>query len=248
MSSRPIEGFRQPFKYRGLIAGAVVLFLWAVLVASAWFFYEWKTAPLGLSLGVITILAVGFTGLFITAHEAMHGLVAPGNPRINAWFGRLAMFLFAGFDYDSFVPKHHEHHDHTATSRDPDFHDGARPHFWSWYLTFMLRHISWRPFALYTVAGSAAWIVDGPFLGFVLSWPLPAVLSSLQLFYFGTYLPHREPKDGYNQLRSRSNDYPEWLSLLTCFHFGYHYEHHLMPGVPWWRLPAARRALRQGVD
>ena len=31
------------------------------------------------------------------------------------------------------------------------------------------------------------------------------------------------------------------LSLLTCYHFGgYHHEHHLHPGVPWWRLPGTR--------
>ena len=37
-----------------------------------------------------------------------------------------------------------------------------------------------------------------------------------------------------------------WLaSLLTCFHFGMHHEHHLSPNTPWWRLPEARReALR----
>ncbi|MFA9473554.1 MAG: fatty acid desaturase [Filomicrobium sp.] len=29
------------------------------------------------------------------------------------------------------------------------------------------------------------------------------------------------------------------MSLLTCFHFGYHHEHHLQPDVPWWRLPDA---------
>ena len=26
--------------------------------------------------------------------------------------------------------------------------------------------------------------------------------------------------------RARSNDMPTWLSLITCFHFGYHHEHH----------------------
>jgi beta-carotene ketolase (CrtW type) len=31
------------------------------------------------------------------------------------------------------------------------------------------------------------------------------------------------------------------VSLLTCFHFGYHHEHHDTPWVPWWKLPAQRR-------
>ncbi|HYD98464.1 MAG TPA: fatty acid desaturase, partial [Alphaproteobacteria bacterium] len=30
------------------------------------------------------------------------------------------------------------------------------------------------------------------------------------------------------------------VSLLTCYHFGHHHEHHLRPDVPWWRLPSLR--------
>jgi len=37
-----------------------------------------------------------------------------------------------------------------------------------------------------------------------------------------------------------SSNFPPWLSLLTCYHFGYHREHHEAPGVPWWRLPELR--------
>jgi hypothetical protein len=39
---------------------------------------------------------------------------------------------------------------------------------------------------------------------------------------------------------ARSSSMPIWLSLLTCYHFGYHWEHHEYPYVPWcacgWRL------------
>jgi beta-carotene/zeaxanthin 4-ketolase len=79
----------------------------------------------------------------------------------------------------------------------------------------------------------------------IIFWILPAILSSLQLFVFGTYLPHRPGPAGFDDRHNaRSNDYPAWLSLLTCFHFGYHHEHHLRPGEPWWRLPAVRRSRR----
>ena len=73
-------------------------------------------------------------------------------------------------------------------------------------------------------------------------WGLPALLSAAQLFYFGTYLPHRQEalpfRDAHN---ARSSGYSWPVSLLTCYHFGYHHEHHLHPGVPWWRLPATVR-------
>ena len=68
-------------------------------------------------------------------------------------------------------------------------------------------------------------------------WIAPQVLSS-PLFYFGTYLPHRGQFE-VNTFPARSNDYPHWLSMLTCFHFGYHAEHHQYPYVPWY-LPTIR--------
>jgi beta-carotene ketolase (CrtW type) len=74
----------------------------------------------------------------------------------------------------------------------------------------------------------------------LLFWVLPILLSSLQLFFFGTYLPHRQPSAGYtNRHHARSNYFPEWLSFLTCYHFGYHWEHHEYPDLPWFELPRA---------
>ena len=78
-------------------------------------------------------------------------------------------------------------------------------------------------------------------------WIVPQVLSSVQLFYFGTYLPHRptSPYQGEGLHKARSNSYPTWLSLITCYHFGYHFEHHYAPFVPWWSLPRFRCHLKE---
>ena len=71
---------------------------------------------------------------------------------------------------------------------------------------------------------------------------LPPVLAALQLFTFGTWLPHRLPAHGHtNRHHAASSDLPSWLSFLTCYHFGYHLTHHAFPWVAWWRLPEARR-------
>jgi beta-carotene ketolase (CrtW type) len=87
-------------------------------------------------------------------------------------------------------------------------------------------------------------IVRVPFLNMILFWAIPSLGSTFQLFHFGTYLPHREPPGGYtNKHHARSNDYPFVVSLLTCYHFGYHLEHHMYPYVQWWRLPSVRRRL-----
>lgn len=59
---------------------------------------------------------------------------------------------------------------------------------------------------------------------------VPSILFSLQLVYFGTYLPHRADVQPFAaRYRARSNDLLLLASLLTCFHFGYHHEHHRKP-------------------
>jgi beta-carotene/zeaxanthin 4-ketolase len=71
-----------------------------------------------------------------------------------------------------------------------------------------------------------------------LFWAFPLILSSLQLFYFGTFLPHRQPLEGYNNFhRANSTQLPIFLSFLSCYHFGFHQEHHEFPYIPWWQLP-----------
>lgn len=36
---------------------------------------------------------------------------------------------------------------------------------------------------------------------------------------------------------------PTWFSLITCYHFNLHTEHHLFPTVPWHRAPALKRLM-----
>jgi beta-carotene ketolase (CrtW type) len=61
------------------------------------------------------------------------------------------------------------------------------------------------------------------------------------LFYFGTYIPHKPPADNLDEVmnweKSKSSTKTTRLeSLLTCFHFDCHLEHHAMPQVPWFEL------------
>ena len=70
----------------------------------------------------------------------------------------------------------------------------------------------------------------------------------IQLFYFGTYLPHRASLIPFaDQRRAHNSRFGYWPSLLTCFHFGHHRTHHQPPYVPWWGLPAVNRAVDQAA-
>jgi beta-carotene ketolase (CrtW type) len=85
-------------------------------------------------------------------------------------------------------------------------------------------------------------------LNVLLFCTLPLLLSSLQLFVFGTYLPHRGQRLPQRRPHADSLELAPWLSLLACFHFGYHREHHDAPTLAWFELPAQRRRARSRLS
>jgi beta-carotene/zeaxanthin 4-ketolase len=173
-----------------------------------------------------------YTGVFITAHDAMHGLVSP-NRRLNAWIGRLCCGLFAYNFYGNLNRKHHLHHRFVATDQDPDYHHSG--HFWRWYLSFALQYVNIWQILLMAITYNVLkiWL---DYQKLIVFWMLPSVISTFQLFYFGTYLPHRGEHAPDNAHKSRSQPQNHLWAFLTCYFFGYHYEHHHSPGTPWWRL------------
>ncbi|TAE27028.1 MAG: beta-carotene ketolase [Candidatus Kapaibacterium sp.] len=189
-----------------------------------------------------------FTGLFITAHDAMHGAVCRHYRGLNAAIGIAAVQLYALFSYEKLWHKHWEHHRHVATpNADPDYHDGEHKGFFAWYRHFLMNYIAWKQLVGMALVFN---IMQHGFhisvANILLFWVVPALASTVQLFYFGTYLPHREPEGGYtNRHRSLSSSFGTLLSFFTCYHFGYHIEHHEFPAVPWWKLPAAHRSYKQ---
>lgn len=188
-----------------------------------------------------------YTGLFITAHDAMHGSVCYQFPKINHFIGALAVSLYGFFPYRELLKKHCLHHRYPASDRDPDFHDGKHTHPVLWYFYFLSRYWSWKQLIGMTIVHQMFNLVlHIPQTNLILFWILPSILSSIQLFYFGTFLTHREPVEGFKNLhRTQTNPLPTFWSLITCYHFGYHEEHHQYPQVSWWQLPLVHRAFDQ---
>ena len=187
-------------------------------------------------------------GMFIVAHDAMHGSLAPGRHRTNAAVGALLLFVYAGFGWRKLRDAHFAHHRHVGTEDDPDFH-AADPHrFWPWYGEFLKRYFGWPSMVyVWTVVLLYFLVLGVAPLNILLLYGLPAIASSMQLFFFGTFRPHRHLVQPFaDRHRARSNDYGTVASLLSCFHFGYHHEHHLSPDLPWWRLPQRHAAQRLG--
>ncbi len=178
-------------------------------------------------------------GLFIVAHDAMHGSLAPGKPGLNSKIGAVVLFLYAGFGWKKMRDAHFKHHSHVGTDVDPDFNADNPRDFLPWYGTFLKRYFGWQSMAfVWTVVLVYFFVFDVPPQNIALLYGFPAIASSLQLFYFGTYRPHRHEDAPFpDQHNARTNDYGTLASLFSCFHFGYHHEHHLSPGTPWWALP-----------
>ncbi|KAA3606532.1 MAG: beta-carotene ketolase [Calditrichaeota bacterium] len=183
-----------------------------------------------------------YTGIFITAHDSMHRTVFPKNLKINNLIGSISLTFYALFSFKSLREKHWEHHRNPVSGNDPDFHDGKNDSFFTWYWKFFTTYISWKQIlGMAIIFNIFEHLIKIDFWNLILFWILPSILSTFQLFYFGTFLPHRKLvkpfKDSHN---ARSNDYSTLWSFLTCYHFGYHWEHHEFPNIPWWHLPKMR--------
>jgi beta-carotene ketolase (CrtW type) len=223
---------KEPGTNKGLWIAGLIISLWSlVLVFNLNYSVDYASPWTYILMLVQTHL---YTGLFITAHDAMHGTVVPHNQRLNHIIGRFCALLFMFNSYKKLFPKHHEHHRHAGTDNDPDFHRG-NGNFWVWFFHFAKEYVTvWQILAAAVTFNLLKLIL--PTENLILFWIIPSFLSMLQLFFFGTFLPHRGEHEAENRHHARSQKRNHALAFLSCYFFGYHYEHHDSPGTPWWRL------------
>ncbi len=218
----------------GILAASLIILLWlghiiAVLVL--------LPGDFGVLRGMFHVLiqAYLYTGLFITAHDSMHGSVS-SRRGLNSAFGMIALRLFAAFSYRRMFTKHMAHHRSPAAGDDPDFSESRSP--FVWFIQFFSRYVTVLQLVIMAAAFNLLRYGAGiEVQRLLLFWVLPAFLGTFQLFYFGTYLPHRPP---HTELmaphRARSQQAGHAAAMLSCYFFGYHWEHHEYPRIPWWKL------------
>lgn len=227
----------------GLSLAALVAAAWLAIHIAGIFFWTWTPATILPAALLVLVQAWLSTGLFIVAHDAMHGSLAPGRPRVNRAVGTVALGLYAGLSYRRLEPKHHLHHRHAGTADDPDFsadHPRSAPR---WFLSFFRAYYTHSQIGRIVGVALVYLALGASLRDIAVFWAIPAFMALFQLFYFGTYLPHRHEEEPFaDRHRARSARVGPLVSLLTCYHFGgYHHEHHLSPGTPWWALPAFRQ-------
>lgn len=229
----------------GVSLAAAIVAAWLAIHVTGIFFWQWSWAAVPIAAAMVLVQTWLSTGLFIIAHDSMHGALAPSAPRLNRVIGATCLSLYACLSYARLLPQHHLHHKQTGRAGDPDFH-GGDPSLFGWFGQFFRTYYSHGQIIRITLVALVYTLLLGAPLGnIVLFWAVPALGAVAQLFVFGTWLPHREREEPFaDDHRAHSISIGAMASLLTCFHFGgYHHEHHLSPGTPWWGLPARRRAI-----
>lgn len=241
---RPLRPTSRPTSRRGVLLASALLLTWLISLAGL-LACRISALPSGLIVLAVLVRTMLQTGLFITAHDAMHGVLLPASRPWNHRLGALLLRLYAGLPYPVCWRNHQLHHRRSASERDPDFHGDPSAGVLRWYRRFMAGYLSAAQMAQLLAGWSVLAVVasranPSAWINVLLFCTLPLLLSSLQLFVFGTYLPHRGQRQPGMERRPTSLAHPAWLSLLTCFHFGYHREHHDHPELAWFELPAQR--------
>ena len=233
----------------GLAAAAGIVIAWLAIHFGAIFLWRWTPATIVAAAPVVVVQAWLSMGLFIVAHDCMHGSLAPGRPRLNVGIGTLCLGIYAGLSYGRVRPKHFEHHREPGSAADPDFNPDDPRAFAPWLLRFFRGYYTHAQILRITVVACVYMLLGASLVNIVVFWAAPALLALVQLFLFGTYLPHRDQGEPFADAhRARSNGFSPAASLISCFHFGAcHHEHHLSPSTPWWALPALRSRARRGA-
>lgn len=190
----------------------------------------------------VVIRTILHTGLFIVAHDAMHHSLLPGQSHLNRSIGTFMLLIYAGLDFDLCQRNHNLHHQFPESEEDPDFSPDDQNGITSWYLNFIGNYVDSSQLLRLTIGwaivyGVADKIHATPIYNLLTFNVAPLILSSLQLFVIGTWLPHRHRTEATSSTTPRSLSLNPVVSFAACYHFGYHREHHESPSTPWFELP-----------
>ena len=91
----------QPYQHNaaiGILLALLVITSWLVVHIYSLFFHE-LASPFWITAGLIAVQCWLYTGLFIVAHDAIHGVLFPNSPKANTAIGTAIFFVYAGFNW-----------------------------------------------------------------------------------------------------------------------------------------------------
>jgi fatty acid desaturase len=255
-----------PWKHNLLNLGSAGALLASTLALIGW----GAVAPTWLYLPAAGVLfgVIFFAVHILIIHEASHDMFFYVKDKArNRWWNRLAGHL-AGWPFFTDYIRHWEeghleHHLRPCEPNDPqdgDPLDGSR--LWAMYakIAFIpLVFVAYNPSRRYPGAakrallGALLWVPLIALTTLYLSWQVPVALMlglhvTMALNWTKKAQEHGCGLAGEPDalLRSRTYFYP-FAFLFSPFFIHYHFEHHANFNVPWYRLPAYHRALREIV-
>src|SRR5574342_644099 len=83
---------------KGVFIGLTIISLWAISLVFSLSLRLVQMPLVGITAAML-LQTFLYTGLFITAHDAMHGIVAPKRKRLNNFIGTLGVILYALFSF-----------------------------------------------------------------------------------------------------------------------------------------------------
>ena len=210
------------------MVGVIIILLWFIVVFG---FFQLEINWFNPIYYLLCLIPAHlYTGLFITAHESWHGNIST-HKTLNKFIGVLACALFAYNSYNKIQTGHHKHHSHPTSDHDPEFSKTRK--FFPWLFSFIFHYLTiWQfVFMAITTTVMLEFFNTG---NIILYYLAPTFIATIQLFYFGTYLPHRGEYENKHQSGTQKKNHV-W-AFLSCYFFGYHYEHHYSPRTPWYQL------------
>jgi len=244
-----------------------IAFDWACLFAALWAVMQWGWWAVPASLLVIgnRLLALGNA-----LHDCGHRNISRRR-QVNDFIARtlVAPLLFA--DFDHYRKTHLAHHMHLGhPQHDPDYMSSAGAHRNCWRETFHA-NLSARQW-INTLLGDFAklpglhrgaqkllyialwWTVLLVGIGFIAGWQITGVFLALWLAARATVLfvitLFREMCDHFGRESGGIFQFSRDITARGVLQYmvhprndGYHLTHHLLPTVPYYRLPAAHQAL-----
>ncbi len=217
---------------------------------------------------------IGLVFLFTLEHEATHKTPF-ANERLNEWVGRVCgLILLLPFGWFRYF--HLAHHRWTnIAGRDPEL-EGEKPATlgaWVWHVSglpywgaslgLLGRLMLGRGMAEYIPEGARARIVaearwmGAVYLVLALSllvspaafwfWLLPVLLGQpfLRLYLLAE---HGDCPQVANMFENTRTTFTTALVRLLAWNMPYHVEHHVMPTVPFFRLPALHGLMREELQ